>query len=183
MKPEQELLPSVWLLSLNRYNDARGSFVKTFVHSAFDTLPGFGRGHPSFEFREEFYSLSKKDVLRGMHFQLPPHDHEKLVYCAAGQVLDVLLDLRKGPCYGKSVSVTLDAETPQLLVLPKGIAHGFIALQDQSLLIYKTSTEHSPPHDVGIRYDSFGFNWPCVEPLLSDRDRNHPTLADFDSPF
>lgn len=183
MKVEQELLPGVWLLSLKRFNDARGSFVKTFIRSTFDALPGLGPSDPSFDFREEFYSLSNKDVLRGMHFQRPPHDHDKLVYCAAGRVLDVLLDLRKGPGYGKSGSVTLDAETPQLLVIPKGIAHGFVAQQDQSLLVYKTSTEHAPSHDAGIRYDSFGFEWPCAEPILSDRDRKHPALADFESPF
>lgn len=183
MRVEQELLPGAWLLSLKRIDDERGSFVKTFVRSAFDALPDVRIGDPRFDFREEFYSLSKRDVLRGMHFQLPPHDHTKLVYCAAGRVLDVLLDLRNGPGYGKSASVTLDAETPQLLVIPKGIAHGFISQHDQSLLVYKTSAEHAPSHDAGIRYDSFGFSWPCIEPILSNRDQKHPALTDFESPF
>ena len=183
MKTKQELLPGVWLLSLKRFDDPRGSFVKTFIRSAFDAVPGFGNSNPPFDFQEEFYSFSKKGVLRGMHFQLPPHDHDKLVYCAVGQVLDVLLDLRKGPGYGKSASTVLDGKTPQLLVIPKGIAHGFIALQDQSLLVYKTSSEYSPSHDAGIRYDSFGFEWPDAEPILSERDRHHSTLADFESPF
>jgi dTDP-4-dehydrorhamnose 3,5-epimerase len=179
----QQLLPDTWLVELKRIDDARGSFVKTYARSAFDAALGSIGTAASFDFREEFYSASGKDVVRGMHFQLPPHDHVKLVYCAVGTVHDVLLDLRKGPGYGLSVSVQLDAKTPKLLVIPKGIAHGFISLCDGSLMIYKTSTEYAPTHDAGIRFDSFRHAWGCESPILSARDKAHPAFADFDSPF
>jgi len=184
MQFDQEVLPGTWLLSLKRFEDARGSFVKTYARSVFDAeLARASTDGLAFEFREEFYSLSNKDVVRGMHFQRPPHDHVKLVYCAAGAVQDVLLDLRKGPGYGRSVAVRLDTDIPRLLFIPKGIAHGFVSLCDGSLMVYKTSTEHAPSHDAGVRFDSFGHDWGCETPILSARDQNHPALADFDSPF
>jgi len=121
--------------------------------------------------------------VRGMHFQLPPHDHVKLVYCPVGAVLDVLVDLRKGSGMGRVASAELRGDEPSLLVIPKGVAHGFRALRDDSLMVYKTSTEHAPSHDAGIRWDSFGFDWGVALPVLSARDAAHPALADFASPF
>jgi len=173
----RELLPGAMLVALKRFEDARGSFVKTYARGAFEAA-GIG-----FDFREEFYSFSRKDVVRGMHFQLPPHDHVKLVTCPAGAVLDVLVDLRRGPGYGRVASVVLSADEPALLVIPKGIAHGFKALRDDSLMVYKTSTEHAPSHDAGIRWDSFGFDWDVEAPIVSARDAAHPALSDFSSPF
>jgi dTDP-4-dehydrorhamnose 3,5-epimerase len=174
----KELLPGVQHVSLRRFQDDRGTFVKTYSRQLFDA-----NGAP-FDLREEFYSFSRKDVVRGMHFQVPPHDHVKIVYCAAGAVLDVLVDLRGGPGQGAVASVVLRGDEPSLLVIPKGIAHGFKSLADDSLMIYKTSTEHSPAHDKGIRWDSFGFDWGVDSPpVLSARDAAHPALADFLSPF
>jgi dTDP-4-dehydrorhamnose 3,5-epimerase/CDP-3, 6-dideoxy-D-glycero-D-glycero-4-hexulose-5-epimerase len=183
MQFEKELLPGAWSVRLKRFEDARGSFVKTYARSAFDAALATSGGEPAFDWREEFYSLSNRDVVRGMHFQLPPHDHVKLVYCAAGAVLDVLLDLRAGPGYGRAASIRLDAEDPRLLVIPRGVAHGFLSLSDGSLMVYKTSTEHVPSHDAGVRFESFGFDWGCATPVLSERDRLHPAFADFVSPF
>lgn len=183
MEFAQELLPGTWLVKLQRFVDMRGSFVKTFSLRAIDAALADLPGLESFDFREEFYSTSKKNVIRGMHFQLPPHDHVKLVYCALGSVLDVLLDLRQGVGYGKVASVTLDANEPAMLFIPRGVAHGFRSLSDDSLMIYKTSTEHAPSHDAGIRWDSFGFDWSCSPPTLSVRDAAHPALADFSTPF
>lgn len=183
MQFAQELLPGTWLVKLPRFDDVRGSFVKTFSRRALDATLVDQLGLESFDFREEFYSTSAKNVIRGMHFQLPPHDHVKLVYCAQGAVLDVLLDLRQGACYGNVASVTLNASEPALLYIPRGIAHGFRSLTDDSLMIYKTSTEHAPTHDGGIRWDSFGFDWSCNTPTLSVRDVAHPALAEFISPF
>jgi dTDP-4-dehydrorhamnose 3,5-epimerase len=170
---ERELLPGVRLVTLNRLADSRGSFVKTFQRSVFEA-----NGEP-FHFREEFYSTSHRDVIRGMHFQLPPHDHVKMVYCPSGAVLDVLLDLRSGNGQGRVASVILAEDDPSVLVIPKGVAHGFKSLRDNSLMIYKTSSEHAPTHDAGIRWDSFGFDWGCPAPVLSARDAALPALADF----
>lgn len=178
MQFEQEVLSGAWVVRLKRFADVRGTFVKTYARSVFDAHAA-GR----FETAEEFYSLSNRDVIRGMHFQRPPHDHAKLVYCASGAVDDVLLDLRRGPGYGRVVRIALDAETPTLVVIPSGIAHGFRSLADASLMVYKTSTEHVPSHDAGIRWNSFGFDWGCNAPVLSERDRAHPPLVSFASPF
>lgn len=172
-----ELLPGTWLVRLHRAEDERGSFVKTFARSFFEAA------HLDFDFREEFYSVSGLDVVRGMHFQLPPHDHAKLVYCATGSVLDVLLDLRAGPGFGRVTSAVLDARQPTLVVIPAGVAHGFRSLQAGSLMVYKTSTEHAPSHDAGVRWDSFGFDWGLRQPIVSARDHRHPALAEFRTPF
>lgn len=173
----RELLPGARLVTLRKFSDQRGSFTKTFAFSVFQA------NGESFNFKEEFYSFSHKDVVRGMHFQLPPHDHVKLVYCATGAVLDVLVDLRRGPGQGRVASVVLSGDQPSLLIIPKGIAHGFKSLQDNSLMVYKTSTEHAPSHDAGVRWDSIGFDWDVRQPTISARDAAHPTLADFASPF
>ncbi len=172
-----ELLPGVRHVKLRQFGDLRGSFVKTYARSVFDA-----NGEP-FDLREEFYSFSHKDVIRGMHFQLPPHDHVKLVYCPVGTVLDVLVDLRAGPGQGRVASVVLSGDEPAILCIPTGIAHGFKSLSDNSLMVYKTSTEHAPSHDTGIRWDSIGFDWSVDAPIVSARDAAHVTLADFVSPF
>jgi len=169
--PRLELLPGTWLHRLGLFSDARGSFVKTYARTAL-----YGAGL-DFDFAEEFYSTSHKGVLRGMHFQLPPHDHVKLVYCAIGAVQDVLLDLRRGPGYGEVATVQLRGEAPALLVIPRGVAHGFLSLQDGSLMVYKTSSEHAPAHDAGIRWDSFGFDWGITGATLSQRDASHPAFG------
>lgn len=177
MDPIQELLPGAWQLRLRRLDDARGSFVKTLARSS---LQAAGL---AFELAEEFYSVSDKDVVRGLHFQLPPHEHAKAVYCAAGSVLDVLLDLRAGPGYGRVASLTLDARQPTLLMLPPGIAHGFRSLESGSLMVYKTSSEHVPSHDAGVRWDSIDFDWGIRQPVVSARDSQLPRLSDFHSAF
>lgn len=134
--------------------------------------------------REEFFSTSSKDVLRGMHFQTPPHAHQKLIYCITGRVLDVLLDLRRSsPTYGQSIALELSAANRHVLFVPVGFAHGFLSLEDHSCLVYKTDAVHAPQHDAGIRWDSFGFDWPADSPLISGRDLTHPEFSEFRSPF
>jgi dTDP-4-dehydrorhamnose 3,5-epimerase len=177
MSSPTELLSGTWELPRPRLEDRRGVFVKTMTRGLFGEL-----GLP-FEYSEEFYSISNRDVIRGMHFQIPPHDHVKLVYCAVGEVLDVLVDLRSGPDYGRVASLTLSAADPKVLIIPKGIAHGFRSITDGSLMVYKTSTEHAPAHDRGLRWDSFGFDWGSADPIVSDRDLAHPGFPSFDSPF
>ena len=177
MEFTRELLPGARLMSLKKFSDQRGIFVKTFSRSVFEEYGA------AFEFSEEFYSSSRKDVVRGMHFQKPPYDHVKLVYCAAGAVLDVLVDLRRGPGQGRVANVLLSADEPAILVIPSGIAHGFKSLQDDSLMVYKTSTEYSPSHDAGVLWDSIGFDWNIAHPIVSARDSAHTALADFISPF
>lgn len=158
--------------------DNRGRFVKT-IHST--TLDAAGL---PLEIREQYYSISSRNVLRGMHFQTPPHDHDKLVYCLAGKALDVVLDLRKGsPQFGIAISVTLDPAESAGLYVPRGCAHGFLSLLDGTMLLYSVTSEYERDHDLGIRWDSIPFEWPTSNPIVSDRDRCLPRLPEYSSPF
>lgn len=118
MKFEREILPGAWVIRPRTHTDHRGQFVKTYARSLH-----VGQG-VSFDFAEEFYSISARHVVRGMHLQVPPHNHVKLVYCVAGVARDVLLDLRKGPGYGRVAEVDLTADEPAVLLIPSGVAHG-----------------------------------------------------------
>lgn len=160
------------------FHDARGSFIKTFHEPAFRAL-GLRT-----DWLEEYHSASRKNVIRGMHFQTPPFDHAKLVYCLQGEVLDVLVDLRVGsPSYGKCASLVLSPHKHNGIYIPPGMAHGFLSLSEGSVLHYKVTSVHSAEHDSGILWNSFGFEWPVDSPIVSDRDKSHPRLADFNSGF
>jgi dTDP-4-dehydrorhamnose 3,5-epimerase len=158
--------------------DQRGYFIKTF-HADFFKAQGL-----NIQWREEYYSVSAKGVLRGLHFQTPPHDHEKLVYCTAGEVLDAVVDLRTGsPSYGDYTTFHLKAETANMIYVPKGFAHGFLTLSESATMMYKVATVYAPEHDAGILWNSAGIEWPVETPILSERDKGFPSLADFVSPF
>lgn len=171
-------LPGLVLLRPRIFQDQRGLFIKTFHAETFRDL-GL-----AFEPREEFYSISAKGVLRGMHFQIPPAAHAKLVYCTAGRVTDVVLDLRRSsPTYGRWHACELNATTRELLFIPPGFAHGFLTLDEGATMVYLTTAGHAPDHDKGIRWDGFGYDWGVTAPVLSARDAAFPTLAEFQSPF
>lgn len=160
------------------FQDARGRFVKHLVVSQLEA-----HGLRT-DFVEQYHSTSAPGVIRGMHFQTPPHEHVKLVYCAAGAVTDVLLDLRKSSStFGQAISLALTAESGHAVYIASGVAHGFIATQEPALMVYNVTSEYSSNHDRGVRWDSFGFNWGVSTPVMSERDRSFPTLAEFSSPF
>ena len=162
----------------DQIKDKRGLFVKTYNKDYFDNE------NLKEEFVEEFYTVSKQRVLRGLHFQLPPKSHTKMVYCIQGSVLDVILDIRLGsPTYGEYISIDLSAEKSNIIYIPPGIAHGFYVLSKEAVLVYKISTTYSQPLDSGIRWDSAGINWPDNHPIISERDENLITFDKFDSPF
>jgi dTDP-4-dehydrorhamnose 3,5-epimerase len=166
-----ELVPSV-------SKDLRGRFVKLFNREEFARL-GL-----AVDFKEQFYSVSRKGVLRGLHFQLPPHDQAKLVSCLDGKVFDVAVDLRTGSeTMGSHVSLELSAERANSIYLPSGVAHGFYTLSESATLLYSTTSSYSPEHDAGIRWDSADIDWPAQNPILSSRDEAFPRLVDFRSPF
>ena len=170
-----EPLPGVKVLRPFVHADARGNFVKPFHE---EQLAAHGI---AMAVREEFYSTSVKNVLRGMHYQIPPHAHQKLIYCLSGRVLDVVLDLRRSsPSFGKFAAVELSAENHHVIHIPAGFAHGFVSLEDHSCLVYKTDAVHSAPHDKGVRWDSFGFDWPlpAEELIIAPRDLAHPAWGD-----
>ena len=158
--------------------DARGSFTKVYHEAAFREL-GLAT-----DFREEYYSVSKKDVLRGLHFQLPPADHEKLVWCMSGEVLDVVLDLRRASAtYGEHRCFTLTGGSGMMRYIPRGMAHGFLTRSEEAVMVYKVTSVYAPDFDVGIRWDTAGIDWGVSSPLLSERDQGFVSLADFSSPF
>lgn len=170
-------IPGLYRITPKIVEDARGRFVKTFHAGAFSE-----HGLRD-DFREEYYSTSATNVLRGMHFQTPPHDHAKLVYCLQGRVFDAVVDLRVGsPTFGRAFSLELNARDANALYVPQGLAHGFYALEP-STLVYKVTSEYAPEHDGGIHWASTEVAWPGAQPLISERDSRFPRLSEFASPF
>jgi dTDP-4-dehydrorhamnose 3,5-epimerase len=177
MKVVPTELEGVFVLKPNVFEDARGTFVKTYHEESF-TQCGL-----RFAPKEEFFSVSRKNVLRGMHFHRPPAAHDKLVYCPAGRFLDVVLDLRSKAKGVRYISRELSAQNREMLFIPAGCAHGFLALDDDSMMIYQLSALYSPKHDEGVLWNSFGFDWPVKNPILSERDQKFSALGEFQSPF
>ncbi len=171
-------VPGVLLLTLPAHPDDRGLFVKAFHESTLREA----RIH--FPLAESYFSFSKKGVIRGMHFQTPPHAHAKIVFCPVGAIRDVVLDLRKDSAsFGRHFSQELSAENHQALYIPPGCAHGFESLVEGAMTYYLVSSEYNREHDAGVRWDSFGVEWGTNSPILSRRDAGFPALADFSSPF
>ena len=158
--------------------DNRGLFIKTFHQ------PIFKKYKLETDFKEEYYSVSKKNVLRGLHFQKPPMAHAKLVYCVYGEVFDVVLDIRKkSKTYGKFLSLNLSAKKGNILYIPTGLAHGFQVLSDKAIMMYKTTTVYSPKHDTGILWNSVNIPWPNKKPIVSKRDKSFGIFSDFGTDF
>lgn len=175
-----EPLPGLKILKPFVHSDERGEFVKPFNEVQ---LANHGI---NITLREEFFSSSSAGVIRGMHFQIPPFAHQKIVYCISGAVLDVVLDLRKSsPTYGHHAAFELSANNRHVVSIPIGFAHGFMSLEDHSTLIYKTDVVYSSDHDAGILWNGFGYEWPVVmdPPIVSVRDSQFPPLSGVNSPF
>ncbi|GGY62937.1 dTDP-4-dehydrorhamnose 3,5-epimerase [Cellvibrio zantedeschiae] len=166
------------IINFTKHNDNRGYFTKIFESNF------FAKHNLATNFQEIYYTSSNKGVVRGMHFQLPPADHEKLVHCASGHVLDVVVDLRKSSkSYGKCQAFQLSEKVPQAIYIPRGMAHGFLSQEDNSTLIYCVTSSHNASLDTGILWSSLAYKWPIENPTVSDRDMSFAPLAEFDSPF
>lgn len=178
MTIEKTELEGVYIIDNFVAKDERGTFVKTFNKQGFKDI------ELEFEIRESYFSISQKDVIRGMHFQMPPHDHQKLVYVAQGSIIDVIVDLRvNSKTYKKSISVKLSEENTKSVFIPKGFAHGFKSLEDNTITIYNVSSEYNSNFDAGLSYDSFGFDWKVESPIMSSRDLLFESVNEFKSPF
>jgi dTDP-4-dehydrorhamnose 3,5-epimerase len=172
-------LSGAFLINQFAATDARGQFVKTFNHKAFVKA-----GLPEFTIRESYYSVSARNVVRGMHFQLPPFPLAKIVFCPVGAILDVILDLRRSsPTYGQHCAIELSAANRQAIFLPEGFAHGFRALEDNTITYYLVSNEYHRETDTGIHVSTIGFGWGISEMNLSDRDKTFVALSEFQTPF
>lgn len=173
----------VQLIPLRRHGDERGWFAEVYSRRAFAA-----RGL-SETYVQDNHSLSReRGVLRGLHFQTPPHGQAKLVRCVRGAIFDVAVDLRRGsPTFGRWVAATLTAENGDQLAIPVGFAHGFLTLEPDTEVLYKVTDFYAPANDGGVLWSDpdIAVDWPlgARAPILSPKDQTLPRLAAFDSPF
>jgi len=165
------------------HGDERGYFVETFRADKLEEFLGY-----KINFCQDNESKSSRGVLRGLHYQLHPAAQTKLVRVIQGKVLDVAVDIRKGsPTFGKHVAVELSSENKRQLLVPRGFAHGFVVLEDDTVFAYKVDNYYSPENDRGILFsdEALGIDWkvPTDELLLSAKDKVQPKLADTDDIF
>ncbi len=167
----------VYLFKPKIYEDNRGSFSEHFVCQDFDKLIG-----RKINFCQDNITHSKKGVLRGLHYQLPPFQQSKLVSIIQGKVLDVVLDIRKGsPTFGQHFSQELNEENQLQLFIPRGFAHAFITLSETSIFQYKVDQYYHPESERCITPSDpdLGIDWKISEAdwIQSEKDKNHPTLS------
>ena len=155
--------------------DNRGDFGKVWVREDF----------PGFSMAETFFSRSKKDVIRGFHYIMKPATQMRIVVCLEGRVRDVVVDIRKdSPTYGKFVSINLDSKSNAGVFIGKGFAHGFHSLEE-SILFYMIDGKYEKAFDKGIRWNdtTIGVDWKVKNPIVSERDSNHPSLEQAENNF
>jgi dTDP-4-dehydrorhamnose 3,5-epimerase len=183
MKFIRMAIKDVILIEPKIFGDERGYFVETFREDKLKKFLGY-----KINFCQDNESKSSRGVLRGLHYQLHPSAQTKLVRVIKGSVLDVAVDIRKGsPTFGKHVAVTLSGENKKQLLVPRGFAHGFVVLEDDTTFAYKVDNFYSPQNDRGIAFDdiSLGIDWkiPHIELNLSAKDKVQPKLAQTDDIF
>jgi dTDP-4-dehydrorhamnose 3,5-epimerase len=168
-------LGGAYLVDLQRKGDERGFFARLFCENEFNAHALVGH------FRQVNNSISaEKGTLRGMHYQLAPKAETKLVRCSRGALFDMIIDLRVGsPTFGKSFGAELSAENRRMMYVPKGFAHGFLTLADETETIYFVDEFYAPERERIVRYNDpkFGLCWPMAPSVMSDKDKNAP---DFD---
>ena len=174
-------IPGLCSFQLDVHRDERGFFVETWREEWSKKL---GLPHP---FVQDNHARSEaKGVLRGLHFQAPPHAQSKLVWVSRGAVYDVAVDLRLGsPTYGKWHGIVLSEANMTRFFLPRGFAHGYMTLEEGTEFHYKVDAYYSPAHEGGIRYDdpALSIPWPALPPVISPKDRDLPSIDSFESPF
>lgn len=162
------------------FKDERGYFYESYNKEVFE------KAGIKEDFVQDNQSLSAKGILRGMHFQNPPHAQGKLVRVIKGAVQDVVIDIRKdSPGYGKHYSVELSEDNFLMLYIPPGFAHGFATLRDETVFSYKCTDTYHPASEGGLLWNDreFGIRWQIENPVLSDKDRKHLPFSLFISPF
>lgn len=178
MKATPTAIPEVLILEPKVFGDARGFFFESFNQKAFNEATGL-----DLDFVQDNHSRSAKGVLRGLHYQLPPHAQGKLVRVVRGAVFDVAVDIRQGsPTFGQWVGVELSEDNHRQLWIPPGFAHGFLTLSDSADFLYKTTDYYAPSHERCIAWNDpqIGVTWPDIgmTPLLSAKDQAAGSLAD-----
>ena len=176
-------IPDVVIIEPKVHGDCRGYFVETFVSNKLEEFLGY-----QINFCQDNESKSSKGVLRGLHYQLPPHAQTKLVRVIHGRVLDIAVDIRKNsPTFGKYVAVELSGENKKQLLIPRGFAHGFVVLEDDTIFAYKVDNYYSPECDRGIAFDDKNLNIDWIlnhnELNLSAKDTKQPKLNETNDLF
>lgn len=175
---DQLRIPGAYSIKFPDSSDDRGRFMKFFQRS---TSPEWLR---SLDFSEQYVTKSKIGVVRGMHFQVPPHDHDKLVVLISGRAFDVLIDLRVSKTSFKLVEhIPLSTDGVNGVFIPRGVAHGFQALEEDTTLLYKVTSEYAPGSDTGVHPIESSISWPIPISTVSDRDRKLLPLSEYNSPF
>lgn len=181
MKVQRLAIPDVLLVEPARHGDARGFFSEVWSRGS------FAQHGLDIDFVQDNHAFSAAPfVLRGLHFQTPPSAQGKLVRVARGAILDVAVDIRQGsPTYGQHVAVELSAANWHQLWVPRGFAHGYCTLEPDTEVLYKTDAPYDRAADGGIAWDdpALAIAWPAGTPILSDKDRAAPRLADIPAPF
>jgi dTDP-4-dehydrorhamnose 3,5-epimerase len=176
-------IPDVIIIEPKVYGDERGYFVETFRQDKLEEFLGF-----KINFVQDNESKSSRGVLRGLHYQLHPCAQTKLVRVIQGKVLDVAVDIRKSsPTFGKHIAVELSGENKKQMLVPRGFAHGFVVLEDDTIFAYKVDNYYSPENDRGIAFDdeALGIDWQIVhsELNLSAKDKVQPKLSETNDIF
>tara|TARA_B110000046_G_scaffold139864_1_gene146356 strand:- start:1051 stop:1596 length:546 start_codon:yes stop_codon:yes gene_type:complete len=174
-------IEGVYLIKPKIFNDDRGSFFESFNMKVFQKETS-----QKINFVQDNQSVSSKNILRGLHFQKPPHAQAKLVRVIRGSVLDVVVDLRKkSKTYGEYILEELSEYNNHQLFIPKGMAHGFLTLEDNTIFTYKCSEFYCKDAEDSIIWNdnSIGIKWPGSKPLLSKKDQNAKKFSSFVSPF
>ena len=176
-------IPDVVIIEPKVHGDSRGYFVETFRQDKLEEFLGY-----QINFCQDNESKSSKGVLRGLHYQLPPHAQTKLVRVIYGRVLDVAVDIRKNsPTFGQHVAVELSGENKKQLLIPRGFAHGFVVLEDDTVFAYKVDNYYSPQCDRGIAFDDKNLNIDWIlnhnELNLSAKDIKQPKLNETNDLF
>tara|TARA_B100001057_G_scaffold499734_1_gene611504 strand:- start:5336 stop:5866 length:531 start_codon:yes stop_codon:yes gene_type:complete len=176
MKFKKTSIKDCYLIENDLSFDDRGNFIKNFHYEKFLKLKNL-------HFKEQYFSFSKKNVIRGIHFQIPPYDHYKLVTCVSGSILDVLVDLRqKSISYKKVFSIKLSDQMYNSVLIPNGVGHSFLSLS-KSIVLYNTTTSYKAKFDKGILWSSIDYEWPVKKPILSQRDQKFPSIDNFNFKF
>jgi dTDP-4-dehydrorhamnose 3,5-epimerase len=174
-------LKGVFEIQLKPIADRRGFFMRVYDDEIFSEY------NMNRKWVQENHSLSvEKGIIRGFHFQFPPHAETKLVRVIAGEILDVFIDLRKdSPTFGKWDSIRLSAENKRMIYIPRGLAHGFCTLSENCQVIYKVDNYYSPESEGGIIWNDpdLDIEWPVKDPILSEKDSNAKTFKEFQDKY
>ena len=175
--PEHRLNFKPKIINLNKINDKRGFLLKSYNKN-------YSNLFKNFNIYEQFYTHSKRNTLRGFHFQFPPYQQARLIHCVKGEILDVIIDIRKkSKFYGKIYSYHLSHKKPQVLYIPNSFAHAFLCLTNECLVNYNLDNKYSHKFESGIFWNSVKFNWPIKKPIISKRDNSFVNFEDFKTPF